>query len=112
MWLRELIQKAMCLSVPNSSQVGWGWIIIRWVNVWGICGGLVCCGLRGRKILYSIWALFGLGKDKLNLNSKGKNLVLVTHYVVISSILHRGVSSGEIVVSDKKLNIIGSIATN
>ena len=38
-----------------------------------------------------------------------KNLVLVTHYVVISSMLHRGVSSGEIVVSDKKLNIIGSI---
>ena len=41
-----------------------------------------------------------------------KNLVLVTHYVVISAILNRGVSSGEIVVSDKNLNIIGSIITN
>ena len=41
-----------------------------------------------------------------------KNLVLVTHYVVISAMLNRGVSSGEIVVSDKNLNIIGSIITN
>ena len=41
-----------------------------------------------------------------------KNLVLVTHYVVISAMLNRGVSSGEIVVSDKRLNIIGSILTN
>ena len=41
-----------------------------------------------------------------------KNLVLITHYVVISAMLNKGVSSGEIIVSDKKLNIIGSIATN
>ena len=41
-----------------------------------------------------------------------KNLVLVTHYVVISAMLDRGVSSGEIVVSDKNLNIIGNIITN
>ena len=41
-----------------------------------------------------------------------KNLVLVTHYVVISAMLNRGVSSGEIVVSDKKLNVIGSININ
>ena len=41
-----------------------------------------------------------------------KNLVLVTHYVVISAMLNRGVSSGEIVVSDKSFNIIGSILTN
>tara|TARA_B100000965_G_scaffold371396_1_gene360255 strand:- start:25 stop:579 length:555 start_codon:yes stop_codon:yes gene_type:complete len=38
-----------------------------------------------------------------------KNLVLVTHFVVISSILNIGVSSGEIIVSDKNFNIIGSI---
>ncbi len=37
-----------------------------------------------------------------------KNLVLVTHYVVISSILNTGTSSGEIIVSDKNFNIIGS----
>ena len=40
-----------------------------------------------------------------------KNLVFVTHYVVISSILNVGSSSGEIVISDKNLNIIGSITT-
>ena len=37
------------------------------------------------------------------------NLVLVTHFVVISSILNTGSSSGEIIVSDKNFNIIGSI---
>ena len=40
-----------------------------------------------------------------------KNLVLVTHFVVISSILKTGSSSGEIIISDKNLNIIGSINT-
>ena len=43
-----------------------------------------------------------------NLESK-KNLILVTHYVFISEVLNYGPSSGEIVVSDKNLNIIGSI---
>ena len=40
-----------------------------------------------------------------------KNLVLVTHFVVISSLLNTGSSSGEIIVTDKNLNIIGSINT-
>ena len=40
-----------------------------------------------------------------------KNLVFVTHYVVISSILNIGTSSGEIIVLDKKFNIIGSVNT-
>ena len=40
-----------------------------------------------------------------------KNLILVTHYVVISSILNIAVSSGEIVISDKNYEIIGSIET-
>ena len=39
-----------------------------------------------------------------------KNLVFVTHYVVISSILNVGSSSGEIIITDKNLNIIGSIS--
>ena len=43
-----------------------------------------------------------------NLESK-KNLVFVTHYVFISEVLNYGPSSGEIVVSDKNLNIIGSL---
>ena len=40
-----------------------------------------------------------------------KNLVLITHFVVISSILNTGSSSGEIIISDKDFNIIGSINT-
>ena len=38
-----------------------------------------------------------------------KNLIFVTHYVFISEVLNYGPSSGEIVVSDKNLNIIGSV---
>ena len=44
-------------------------------------------------------------------NSK-KNLVLVTHFVVISETLSMGSASGEIIVSDKNFNIISSIETN
>ena len=40
-----------------------------------------------------------------------KNLILVTHYIVISEMLNIGVSSGEIVISNKNYNIIGSIDT-
>ena len=45
-----------------------------------------------------------------NWNSE-KNLVLVTHFVVISEMLNFGTSSGEIVVIDKDYNFIGSIET-
>ena len=45
-----------------------------------------------------------------SIDSKG-NIVFVTHYVVIGAILNIGTSSGEIVVTDKNLNIIGSIDT-
>ena len=38
-----------------------------------------------------------------------KNLVFVTHYVVISEILNYAPSSGEIVVSDKNLKVIDTI---
>ena len=38
-----------------------------------------------------------------------KNLVLVTHYVVILDITNQPVSSGEIVILDKNLNLIGTI---
>ncbi len=40
-----------------------------------------------------------------------KNVVFVTHYVVILSLLNIGVSSGEIVVADKDLNVIGRVET-
>ena len=38
-----------------------------------------------------------------------KNLIFVTHYVLISEVLNYGPSSGEIVVSDKNFNIVGTI---
>ncbi|MBD1167547.1 histidine phosphatase family protein [Pelagibacterales bacterium SAG-MED09] len=47
--------------------------------------------------------------DYIKKFKSNKNLVLVTHYVIISEVLNYGPSSGEIVVSDKNFNIIGSI---
>ena len=44
--------------------------------------------------------------------SSKKNLVLVTHFVVISETLDVESASGEIIVSDKDFNIISSIETN
>ena len=38
-----------------------------------------------------------------------KNLILVTHYVLISEVLNYGPLSGEIVVSDKNFNIVGTV---
>ena len=52
-----------------------------------------------------------LKKYILDWSSK-KNLVLVTHFVVISEALNTGSSSGEIIVSDRNFNIISSIETN
>ena len=41
-----------------------------------------------------------------------KNLILVTHYVMILEVLNYASSSGEIVVSDKNFNIIGTLEIN
>jgi broad specificity phosphatase PhoE len=41
-----------------------------------------------------------------------QNIVLVTHYVLISEVLNYAPSSGEIVVSDKNFNMMGSIKIN
>ena len=41
-----------------------------------------------------------------------KNLILITHYVLISEVLNYAPSSGEIVVSDKNFNMIGSVKIN
>ena len=51
-------------------------------------------------------------KEYIKKFESDKNLVLVTHYVLISEILNYGPSSGEIVVSNKNLNIIGSLEIN
>ena len=50
--------------------------------------------------------------DYINKFQSDKNLILVTHYVLISEVLNYAPSSGEIVVSDKNFNIIGSIEIN
>jgi phosphohistidine phosphatase SixA len=51
-------------------------------------------------------------KDFIKKFKSQKNLVLVTHYVLINEVLNYAPSSGEIVVSDKNLNMIGSIEIN
>ena len=63
---------------------------------------------------------FSENKDKQILNFKkfvknwdySGNLVLVTHYVVISEILDLATSSGEIVIIDKNLEILSSLEIN
>jgi len=65
-------------------------------------------------------AKFTKNRDKQMLDLKNyvekfksnKNLILVTHYVVISEALGYAPSSGEIVISDKNFNKIGSIEIN
>ena len=43
-------------------------------------------------------------------NWKGKkNLIFITHYVLISELLKVNTSSGEIVISDKNYNVIGNL---
>ena len=46
-----------------------------------------------------------------NWNGKGGNLVLVTHYVIISALTNYAPSSGEIVIIDKDLKILSTINT-
>ena len=41
-----------------------------------------------------------------------KNLILITHYVLIFEVLNYAPSSGEIVVSDKNFNMIGAVEIN
>ena len=45
-----------------------------------------------------------------NWDSK-KNLILITHYVVVLEILDLGISSGEIVITNKNFDFIGNIKT-
>ena len=50
--------------------------------------------------------------DYIKKFKSNKNLILVTHYVLIYEVLNYAPSSGEIVVSDKNFNMIGSIEIN
>ena len=47
-----------------------------------------------------------------NWEGGGKNLILVTHYSIITTITNAAPSSGEVVIADKNLNVIGTIKTN
>ena len=42
-------------------------------------------------------------------SKRDENLIFVTHYVLISEVLNYAPSSGEIVVSDKNFNMLGTI---
>ena len=44
-------------------------------------------------------------------DGKGKNLILVTHYSIITAITNAAPSSGEIVVTDKNFNVLTTIST-
>jgi len=45
-------------------------------------------------------------------NGNGKNLVLITHYSIITAVTNAVPSSGEIVVVDKNFKVLGTIQTN
>ena len=47
-----------------------------------------------------------------NWKIKNKNLILITHYSIITAITDANPSSGEIVVTDKKFNVLFTILTN
>ena len=47
-----------------------------------------------------------------NWDGKGKNLVLVTHYSIITAVTNVVPGSGEIVITDKDFAVIGTIVTD
>ena len=46
-----------------------------------------------------------------NWDGQGKNLVLVTHYVVILAMTGEAPSSGELIITDKNFNVLSTINT-
>ena len=45
-------------------------------------------------------------------DGKGKNLVLVTHYSIITAVTNAVPSSGEIIIADKNFKVISTISTD
>ena len=45
-------------------------------------------------------------------DGNGKNLILITHYSIITAITNAVPSSGEIVITDKNFNVLATIPTN
>ena len=48
-------------------------------------------------------------KEFINNWNKKENLIFVTHYVFISEILNYAPSSGEMIITDKNLNIVDTL---
>ena len=46
------------------------------------------------------------------LEGKGKNLILITHYSIITAVTTAVPSSGEIVIADKNFKVLGTIQTD
>ena len=51
-------------------------------------------------------------KDYIDNWENDSNLIIVTHYVVISALINRVASSGEMIITDKKLNVLGNLEIN
>ena len=51
-------------------------------------------------------------KKYINNWESDSNLIIVTHYIVISALLNTTTSSCEMVITDKKLNILGNLEIN
>ena len=51
-------------------------------------------------------------KNFINNWDSDSNLIIVTHFVVISELLNKGTSSGEMIITDKKLKILGNLEIN
>jgi len=51
-------------------------------------------------------------KEFIKNSESSKNIIFVTHYVVISEVLNYAPDSGEIVISDKQFNKIDSVKIN
>ena len=47
-----------------------------------------------------------------NWNGKGKNLILITHYSIITAITNAAPSSGELIITDKDFNVLATISTD
>ena len=45
-------------------------------------------------------------------NGNGKNLILITHYSIITAVTNAVPSSGEIVIADKNFKVLGTILTD
>ena len=53
-----------------------------------------------------------LKKLIFNLKEDHENIIFITHYVIIGGILDYYPNSGEIVIADKSLKVLGSIKTS